>query len=203
MQGRRRAVWVAVILVIAGCGRGSITQGEAEEAWRTVSDPLQAGQERVEQRAGELGAALALREEPLTVAVDCETAGEIEFVLDVSLDDGGASSRDLAVDFTADFRTCKAQENTIFGGLQIDPPASSFPSTGGGGSGSTVDAGGREADAGGKPPEAVRYRGELVFAGDVDGPCEVDMLLVPSGGIPSEVSGTWCGKNARSVVGLF
>lgn len=194
-----------MLFLLAGCGQNSITEGEAEESWRVVSGPLNAGQEKIQARAEELGAELAFRDEPVTATADCDDSGDVQFTLDVSLDADGASAGDPAVDFTAAFRTCRALDSTVHGALDIEPPASSGRPSGGGDGGpggGSGDAGTADADAGGRPPNAVGYEGELQFAGDVDGTCEVDMLIIPSEGGQPTYSGSWCGYDAEDVLGF-
>lgn len=64
------------------------------------------------------------------------------------------------------------------------------------------DAGADQADAGATNSGAIEYEGTLYYSGDVDGPCEVDMQVIPSDGAQPTYEGTWCGYDADSVIGF-
>jgi len=198
---RYLTIFAAVLVALAGCGQNSITEGEAEEGWRLVSGPLNAGQEKIQKRTEELGAEIAFREEPVTATAKCGSSGDVRFELEVSIEGDGASPSDPAVDFRSSLQRCEALDSTVLGGLDIEPPNSFGRPLGGGGGGSR-DAGTGDADAGGRSSNAVEYEGELYFSGDVDGTCEVDMVVVPSESGQPTYSGTWCGHDADDVVGF-
>jgi len=199
---RHLTIVAAVLAALAGCGQNSITEGEAEEGWRVVSGPLNAGQERIQKRTEELGAEIAFRDEPVTATSNCGDSGDVRFELEVSIEGDGASPSDPAVNFTSALRSCEALDSTVLGGLDIEPPDSFGRPSGGGGGGGSRDAGTGDADAGGRSSNAVGYEGELFFSGDVDGTCEVDMVVNPSESGQPTYSGTWCGHDADDVVGF-
>lgn len=172
------ALFALVSLASSGCGFNSITENEASEGWRVAGTPLGEAQEKLQEEF-ESDSGMGFSTGETTVSVDCNEGGALDLTADVSFE-GGAPT----VAMTADYNGCEDLQVTVDGELDLTFP-DGFP-MGGSGEGETTK---------------IRYVGELDFRGDVDGPCEIDMISESSGGSRPTYTGQLCGYDASDILG--
>jgi hypothetical protein len=211
---QRYQIAVAVVaLFAAGCGVNHINENEATSGWRVAGEPLQKGQQQIQEKARNNTGQL-ISGETITHSVDCNEGGDVLFSLSVDLQppsgggdaglgadaggrvDAGAPPGGMTpqpeVDLTAEYRDCSADGSTMNGWLDISSPQ--FAEFG-------QMAGDGEESCDCPEPTPVTYDGHLEFTGKIDGPCTIEMTAeIPPWGQPT-YSGNLCGYEASEQLG--
>ncbi len=216
MYHRHQAAIATFALLVAGCGVNHINENEATSGWRVAGEPLQEGQQQIQEKARNNTGQL-IAGETITHSVDCNEGGDVLFSLSVDLQPpsgggggdagmgadaggmvdaggspGGGTRPQPEVDLSAEYRDCSADGSTINGRLDISSPQFAEFGQMGGGNDDSCDC---------PEPTPVTYDGHLDFIGKIDGPCTIEMTAeIPPWGQPT-YSGNLCGYEASEQLG--